>query len=83
MGSQPHGGCWTVGLGGEPGQHLRMIKANLLMQTPPPTSEIVSDLEVSEAEKRELDSRWARFERDPSRAMTLEQFRELDIARRG
>jgi putative addiction module component (TIGR02574 family) len=60
-----------------------MIKANLLMQTPPPTSEIVSDLEVSEAEKRELDSRWARFERDPSRAMTLEQFRELDIARRG
>jgi len=38
--------------------------------------------EVSEAEKRELDSRWARFERDPSRALTLEQFRALVKAKR-
>jgi putative addiction module component (TIGR02574 family) len=33
--------------------------------------------EVTEAEKRELDARWKRFERDPSRALTLEQFRAL------
>ena len=39
--------------------------------------------EVSEAEKRELDSRWARFERDPSRALTLEQFDALMKAKRG
>jgi putative addiction module component (TIGR02574 family) len=39
--------------------------------------------EVSEAEKRELDSRWARFEKDPSRALTLEQFRALVKAKRG
>ena len=39
--------------------------------------------EVSEAEKRELDSRWARFERDPSRALTLEQFDTLLKAKRG
>jgi putative addiction module component (TIGR02574 family) len=38
---------------------------------------------VTEAEKRELDSRWARFERDPSRALTLEQFRALVKAKRG
>jgi putative addiction module component (TIGR02574 family) len=41
------------------------------------------ELEVSEAEKRELDSRWARFERDPSRALTLEQFDALVKAKRG
>ena len=39
--------------------------------------------EVSEAEKRELDSRWARFEKDPSRALSLEQFRALVKAKRG
>lgn len=39
--------------------------------------------EVSEAEKRELDSRWERFEQDPSRALTLEQFRALVKAKRG
>ena len=39
--------------------------------------------EVSEAEKRELDSRWERFEKDPSRALTLEQFRALVKAKRG
>ena len=38
---------------------------------------------VSDAEKRELDSRWAKFERDPSRALTLEQFDALIKARRG
>lgn len=38
---------------------------------------------VSETEKRELDSRWARFERDPSRALTLEQFDALIKARYG
>ena len=38
---------------------------------------------VSDAEKRELDSRWARFERDPSRALTLEQFDALIKARHG
>lgn len=41
------------------------------------------ELEVSEGEKRELDSRWARFERDPSRALTLEQFDALVKAKRG
>ncbi len=39
--------------------------------------------EVSDAEKNELDSRWTRFERDPSRALTLEQFRALVKAKRG
>jgi putative addiction module component (TIGR02574 family) len=39
--------------------------------------------EVSDVEKKELDSRWARFERDPSRALTLEQFRALVKAKRG
>lgn len=34
------------------------------------------ELEVSEAEKQELDSRWAKFKKDPSRALTLEQ---LDV----
>lgn len=38
--------------------------------------------EVSDEEKNELDSRWARFERDPSRALTLEQFRALVKAKR-
>ena len=42
-----------------------------------------NELEVSEGEKRELDSRWARFERDPSRALTLEQFDALVKAQRG
>lgn len=32
------------------------------------------DMEVSETEKRELDSRWERFERGPTRVLTLEQF---------
>lgn len=45
--------------------------------------ESTDEPEVSEAEKRELDSRWARFERDPSRAMTLDQFDALLKARRG
>jgi len=42
-----------------------------------------NELQVSHAEKKELDSRWARFERDPSRALTLEQFRALVKAKRG
>jgi len=45
--------------------------------------ESTDEPEVSDAEKRELDSRWARFERDPSRAMTLDQFDALLNARRG
>ncbi|MFM2142335.1 MAG: putative addiction module component [Verrucomicrobiota bacterium] len=45
--------------------------------------ESVDEPEVSEAEKRELDSRWERFEQDPSRALTLEQFRALVKAKRG
>lgn len=44
--------------------------------------ESTEELEVSEAEKRELDSRWERFERDPSRALTLEQFDALMQAKR-
>ncbi|MFM2166313.1 MAG: putative addiction module component, partial [Verrucomicrobiota bacterium] len=44
--------------------------------------ESTDEPEVSDAEKRELDSRWARFERDPSRAMTLDQFDALLKARR-
>lgn len=47
------------------------------------TEESKDEPVVTEAEKRELDSRWARFERDPSRALTLEQFRALIKARRG
>ena len=39
--------------------------------------------EVSDAEKNELDSRWTRFERDPSRALTLEQVRALVKAKSG
>jgi putative addiction module component (TIGR02574 family) len=42
-----------------------------------------NELEVSEEERWELDSRWARFERDPSRALTLEQFDALVKAKRG
>jgi putative addiction module component (TIGR02574 family) len=42
-----------------------------------------NELEVSEEERWELDSRWARFERDPSRALTLEQFDALVKAQRG
>jgi putative addiction module component (TIGR02574 family) len=38
---------------------------------------------VTEAEKRELDARWERFERDPSRALTIEQFQALIEAKRG
>jgi putative addiction module component (TIGR02574 family) len=45
--------------------------------------ESTDEPEVSDAEKRELDSRWARFERAPSRAMTLDQFDALLKARRG
>jgi putative addiction module component (TIGR02574 family) len=45
--------------------------------------ESTDEPEVSDAEKRELDSRWARFEHDPSRAMTLDQFDALLKARRG
>ena len=45
--------------------------------------ESTDEPEVSDAEKRELDSRWARFERDPSRAMTLDQFDALLKACRG
>jgi putative addiction module component (TIGR02574 family) len=45
--------------------------------------ESTDEPEMSDAEKRELDSRWARFERDPSRAMTLDQFDALLKARRG
>ncbi|MFN7562363.1 MAG: addiction module protein [Prosthecobacter sp.] len=45
--------------------------------------ESTDEPEVSDAEKRELDSRWARFERDPSRAMTLDQFDALLKSRRG
>lgn len=41
------------------------------------------ELPVSVAEKKELDARWERFERDPSLALTLEQFRSLIEAKRG
>ena len=41
------------------------------------------ELEVSEAEKHELDARWEGFERNPSRALTLEQFDSLMKAKRG
>jgi putative addiction module component (TIGR02574 family) len=44
--------------------------------------ESTDEPEVSDAEKLELDSRWARFEHDPSRAMTLDQFDALIKARR-
>ncbi len=43
----------------------------------------LQELSVSDAEKKELDSRWERFLSDPSRALTLEQFRALIEARRG
>jgi putative addiction module component (TIGR02574 family) len=43
----------------------------------------LQELPVSVAEKKELDARWERFERDPSRALTLEQFRALIEAKRG
>ena len=41
-----------------------------------------TELEVTEAEKLLLDERWARFERDPSRALSLEEFQSRMDARR-
>lgn len=46
-------------------------------------SESGDEPSVSDAEKKELDFRWERFERDPSRALTIEQFDALVKARRG
>lgn len=36
----------------------------------------LDSLEVTEEEKKVLDERWAAFLRDPSRALTLDQFKE-------
>jgi putative addiction module component (TIGR02574 family) len=36
----------------------------------------LDSLEVSETEEELLDQRWAAFLRDPSAALTLEQFKE-------
>ena len=58
----------------------KLLMVEVLWQSIGDASDV---LEVSEAEKRELDSRWARFERDPSRALTLEQFDALVKAKRG
>jgi len=50
----------------------------------PTTNEAEDGLhEVTEAEKVTLDARWESFERDPSRALTLEQFRALIEAKWG
>lgn len=40
------------------------------------------ELEVSEAERDELDARWDKFEENPARALTLEQLDELIAQRR-
>lgn len=53
------------------------------MHLPTPIETEDDSHEVSDAEKRELDARWERFERDPSRSLTLEQFRALVEAKRG
>jgi putative addiction module component (TIGR02574 family) len=45
--------------------------------------ELGDEPSVSDAEKKELDSRWERFERDPSRALKIEQFDALVEAKRG
>lgn len=58
----------------------KLLLVDVLWQS---IGESMDEPKVSEAEKRELDSRWARFERDPSRALTLEQFRALVKAKRG
>jgi putative addiction module component (TIGR02574 family) len=52
------------------------------MHLPTPIETEDNSREVSDAEKRELDARWKRFERDPSRALTIEQFRALIEAKR-
>jgi len=50
----------------------------------PTTNEAEDGLhEVTEAERATLDTRWESFERDPSRALTLEQFRALIEAKWG
>lgn len=53
------------------------------MHLPTPIETEDDSREVSDAEKRKLDARWKRFERDPSRALTIEQFRGLIEAKRG
>ena len=53
------------------------------MHLPTPIATEDDPREVSDAEKCELDARWERFERDPSRALTIEQFRALIEAKRG
>jgi putative addiction module component (TIGR02574 family) len=58
----------------------KLMLVELLWQS---IGESSDELGVSDAEKKELDSRWARFEGDPSRALTLEQFRALVKAKRG
>lgn len=40
-------------------------------------------LEISAVEKELLDERWAAFLKDPSSALTLEQFKTMVKARRG
>jgi putative addiction module component (TIGR02574 family) len=42
----------------------------------------LEQLEISAAEKELLDGRWAAFLRDPSSALTLEQFKTRVKARR-
>ncbi|WP_166647037.1 addiction module protein [Prosthecobacter fusiformis] len=41
-----------------------------------------AELEITDAEKYELNERWARFESDPSRALTLEEFQSRVNAKR-
>ncbi|GAA5136528.1 hypothetical protein GCM10023213_11710 [Prosthecobacter algae] len=44
--------------------------------------DVESELEVLDAEKRELNARWERFEKDPLRALTLEEFQARINAKR-
>lgn len=45
--------------------------------------DVESELEVLDAEKRELNARWERFEKDPLSALTLEEFQARISAKRG
>ncbi|MBB5040206.1 addiction module protein [Prosthecobacter dejongeii] len=45
--------------------------------------DVESELEVLDAEKRELNARWERFEKDPLSALTLEEFQARINAKRG
>lgn len=45
--------------------------------------DVEAELEVLDAEKREMEARWERFEKDPSRALTLEEFQARINVKRG